>query len=202
MRSVRIFLSVSIFITAFIGDYLVFHSRYSNSFVYRALTDNFIHASIGFLSALLFFENILVTRQAWLYNVIFCTIVASLIDIDHFVVAKSIHIKDLNNLKHRGFLHCSSLWFAVTSILFLYSYLHRKLNIYILTFMLTIAYTSHHIRDANRRGLWFYPYGHTQPIPKYLYITVLSILPMIFVYVFQYFKPQSKDTVVQYSMLA
>ncbi|XP_045509092.1 transmembrane protein 267 [Colias croceus] len=201
MRFISIFLSVSIFVTAFIGDYIVFDTRYSNALIYRALTDNFIHASIGFLSALLFFVNIDVTRQAWLYNVIFCTIVSSFIDIDHFIAAKSIHFKDLTTLKQRGFLHCTTLWIIITSILFIYSYMYKKLNIYILTFMLTIAYTSHHIRDANRRGIWIYPYGHTQPIPKYIYISLLSILPMVFVYIYQYFKPVGKNTVVQYNIL-
>lgn len=39
------------------------------------------------------------------------------------------------------------------------------------------AFLSHHIRDANRRGVWFYPFGSTLPIPKWGYICITCVLP-------------------------
>lgn len=75
------------------------------------------------------------------------------------------------------------------------------MNIYVFTYMLMLAFTSHHIRDGNRRGLWLYPFGHTPPINKYIYVLLLSILPFFFGYFFQLMKPISKNTVVQYSMI-
>ena len=49
--------------------------------------------------------------------------------------------------------------------------------------MLLIALTavlSHHIRDANRRGLWFWPFGSTPPIvPDILYMTLISMIPLL-----------------------
>ncbi|XP_045488951.1 transmembrane protein 267 [Pieris rapae] len=201
MKILSVLLSVSIVFTAITGDYIVFHSKYSKFFIFRAVIDNFVHASIGTLSALLFFIYVERSRQAWIYNIILCTIVSSLIDVDHFIVAKSIHYKDLTNLKYRGFLHCTSLWFIITTILLIYSYIFRKNNIYVLSYMLILAYTSHHIRDGNRRGLCVYPFGHTPPIHKYVYVLLLGILPIIFGHICQYMKPISKNTVVQYSML-
>ncbi|CAB3246531.1 unnamed protein product [Arctia plantaginis] len=91
--------------------------------------------------------------QTYIYNIAFCTFISSIIDIDHFFVAKSFYLKDLTNLKQRGIFHCTSFWLLLITILLLYSYSQKKLNIYILSFMLILAFTSHHIRDGNRRGL-------------------------------------------------
>lgn len=43
--------------------------------------------------------------------------------------------------------------------------------------MIVCAFLSHHIRDASRRGFWIYPFGHTHPIPYYLYILLTFIVP-------------------------
>lgn len=93
MKILSVLLSLSIGFTAIVGDHIVFNSKYSNSFLFRALIDNFVHASIGTVSALLFFLKMDITRQACVYNVLLCTIVSSLIDLDHFIVAKSVYFK-------------------------------------------------------------------------------------------------------------
>ncbi|XP_072947001.1 transmembrane protein 267 [Epargyreus clarus] len=199
MKHVKLIFSFSICCAAFIGDYVVFKSKMAESFAFRAVADSFTHATIGFLSALLFFSHdISVTSQVRVYNIIFCTIISSLIDIDHAFVARSFYLKDYTNLKQRGIFHCTTFWATITALLLIYSNIVKKLNIYLLTWMLILAFTSHHIRDANRRGLWLYPYGHSAPIPKYLYIMLISTLPIIFAYIFTYFKPPVKHSVVQY----
>lgn len=87
-------LTASICATALIGDYIVFKSKYSESQVFRSFADSGVHASIGFLSALLFFTyDIGITEQARIYNIAFCTILSSLIDVDHFIAAKSFRLK-------------------------------------------------------------------------------------------------------------
>ena len=44
--------------------------------------------------------------------------------------------------------------------------------------MLTIAWGSHHIRDAQRRGLWFPPLRSTPAIPYLLYLLLEFMLPI------------------------
>ncbi|XP_050678127.1 transmembrane protein 267 [Leptidea sinapis] len=201
MKFMRILLPITICCVAIVGDYIVLKCKYSESFLFRAISDNTVHALIGMLSAMLFMDGIDLTKQAYFYNVAFCTIISSFIDLDHFLVAKSVYIKDLMSLKERGIFHCTTLWLLITLVLLLYSYIYQKLNIYLLTYMITIAYTSHHIRDSTRRGIWLYPFGHTVPLNKYLYIFVTATLPLVLSYLHQCYKPGSKNTNIHYSML-
>ncbi|XP_026483177.2 transmembrane protein 267 [Vanessa tameamea] len=199
MKSVRLLLTISIALTAYLGDYVVFKSKYSSSQLFRALADSSTHGAIGFLSALLFFSNIKITNQACIYNTIFCTFMSSVIDVDHFILARSIYLKDLNNVSQRGILHCTTFMMLVTSILALYSHIIHKINIYIVTYMIVLAFTSHHLRDGNRRGLWLCPFGHTMSIPKFIYVILICILPILFSYLFNYTRPMFKHTVLQYN---
>ncbi|XP_075989832.1 transmembrane protein 267 [Anticarsia gemmatalis] len=189
MRFLKAILSLVIICTAYLGDFVVFKSKYSASFPFRAISDSIVHGSLGFLSSLMFFsyENNL-NSEASALNVLFCTILSSFIDIDHIFVAKSIYLKDLTNLKQRGIFHCTTFFLLITVILLLYSYLNRKLNIYILTFMVVLAFSSHHIRDGNRRGLWLYPFGSSPPIDKNLYVFLLAVLPHVTAYFYLLFK--------------
>ncbi|RVE47646.1 hypothetical protein evm_007743 [Chilo suppressalis] len=203
MRNINAVLTLGLFFTAVLGDYVVFRSNYITSQVIRAIVDNLVHATIGCLSALIFFNHDLnMTRHACLYNVTFCTLLSSLIDIDHFMVARSLHFKDLFGLKQRGIFHCTTLWLVITATSFLYSYLCSKNNILVATFMLFIAFTSHHLRDANRRGFWLYPLGHTAAVPTYMYIILTMFLPNVYPHIYFYMKPlMFKHTVVNYNLV-
>ncbi|CAH2064651.1 unnamed protein product, partial [Iphiclides podalirius] len=150
-------LTVSICATALIGDYIVFKSKYSDSQAFRAFSDSSVHASIGFLSALIFFSyDIGLTDQARAYNIAFCTLLSSIIDVDHFIAAKSFRLKDLTHLKQRGIFHCTTFWFILTAMLLVYASIAKKLNVYILAFMIIIAFTSHHMYHVIR----LYATGH------------------------------------------
>lgn len=94
MRLIKILLSVSIIFTGLFGDYVVFRSKYSESQLFRAAADTTVHAAIGFLSACLFFTHRLnLLPITCIYNTVFCTMLSSIIDIDHFIVAQSINLK-------------------------------------------------------------------------------------------------------------
>ncbi|XP_013162575.1 PREDICTED: transmembrane protein C5orf28 homolog [Papilio xuthus] len=191
MKLLSILLTILLCLSAIIGDYVVFRSKYSESQVFRAFSDSSVHAIIGLISGMLFFTyDIGLTTQARIYNVIFCTILSSLIDIDHFIAARSFKLKDATNLKQRGIFHCTTFWLLITILLIIYTYITKKLNIYIITYMTIIAYTSHHIRDGNRRGLWLYPIGETSPINKHVYVLLICILPRLYAYLYVYFKRQ------------
>lgn len=114
----------------------------------------------------------------------------------------SFFLQDLMNLKHRGIFHCTTFWLLLITISLFYSYSQKKLNIYIISFMLILAFTSHHIRDGNRRGLWFYPFGSSPPIDKGLYIFLLSVLPHVLAYFYLRFKTFFTDIVhIDYTLV-
>ena len=39
-----------------------------------------------------------------------------------------------------------------------------------LALVFAVAWMSHHMRDATRRGLWFAPLGSTPPLPRWVYL--------------------------------
>ncbi|XP_026755800.2 transmembrane protein 267 [Galleria mellonella] len=195
-------LTLSIFATAFIGDYVVFKSKFSHSQIFRACSDSLVHASIGFLSSVLFFSHENLMDSSSMFNIAICTFMSSFIDVDHIFVARSLQWKDLTNLKQRGIFHCTTFWLVLTTSLLIYSYIYKKIHIYVITWMLIVAYTSHHIRDANRRGLWLYPYGHTPPFHKYIYIFLVGLLPNLLTLLYNCWKPNIyKHTVINYKLI-
>jgi len=44
--------------------------------------------------------------------------------------------------------------------------------------MFAVAWTTHHLRDGLRRGIWISPFGHTLPLPKWLYLTAITAVPL------------------------
>ena len=57
-----------------------------------------------------------------------------------------------------------------------------------LPWMLFVAWGSHHVRDAQRRGLWFPPFGSTPNIPYTMYLLTEFILPIIIKCIFRFSK--------------
>ncbi|KAM3955043.1 transmembrane protein 267-like [Aphomia sociella] len=198
----QVVLTVSIFVTAYIGDYVVFKSKFSQSQVFRACSDSVVHASIGFLSAILFFSRENLMSTSCIFNIAFCTFMSSFIDVDHIFVARSLQWKDMTNLKQRGIFHCTTFWLIITTFLLSYSYIYKKNNIHVLSWMLIVAFTSHHIRDANRRGLWIYPFGHTRPFHKLFYTALVSVLPNLLATIYMTLQPNIyKHTVMNYKLI-
>ncbi|XP_023949938.1 transmembrane protein 267 [Bicyclus anynana] len=202
MRLLSIILTLSICGAAYMGDYIVFNSKYSSNQMFRAFADTSVHGVIGLLSALLFFSHGMnVTTQAWVCNTLICFLVSAFIDIDHVIVAKSFNLKDIANVNRRGMFHDTSFCTIMSSILLAFSHFTRKQNIYLLTYMIILAFTSHHIRDGNRRGIWFYPYAHTQPLGKCVYVFLICVLPSFLAFIFNYTKPVFSHRVIQYGMV-
>uniref|UniRef100_A0A8C5SLP8 Transmembrane protein 267 n=1 Tax=Laticauda laticaudata TaxID=8630 RepID=A0A8C5SLP8_LATLA len=46
-----------------------------------------------------------------------------------------------------------------------------------LPWMMFISWTSHHVRDGIRHGLWICPFGKTVPLPYWLYVAITATLP-------------------------
>merc|ERR1712181_163529 len=98
----------------------------------------------------------------------FCSTV---IDVDHFLAAGSLRIKDAVNLPSRPLLHCSSLLLLPLLLALL---LRHSLHLRPLLLLLTCVF-SHHLRDSIRRGLWFCPVGQTPSLPFPLYLFILPL---------------------------
>jgi len=133
-----------------------------------ALVDSFLHSVLGITSWCLATSPTNKEFVAAFFS-------STLIDIDHFLSAGSLNLKDAVSLPSRPLLHCSSLLLLPLLLLVL---LHQSPHLRFLLLFLTCI-TSHHLRDSLRRGLWFCPLGETSPLPVPLYFSLLLVLPFI-----------------------
>lgn len=149
----------------------------------RAAVDNGVHGAVSVL-AWAVVDPPGGQMHRWL-SCALCGALASSIDVDHFLVARSLQIQDAVSLKSRPPFHSTTLVLLLTATLLSVSTMFpalvplRKLALMCLT-----AWLSHHLRDATRRGLWFPPIGSTPPVPYLAYIlgTVLLALSVHFVF--------------------
>jgi len=149
----------------------------------KALIDNSTHAMVGLLSAVIVF----IDQLDKIHFVVVCAVVSSLIDSDHFVMAKSLKLSDATNLLSRPFFHNSTIPLVLICIL-LYCHITSKSPIFVLWLIaLIIAFVTHHLRDANRRGLWFAPFGNTPALSTAAYILLILTLP----YLIKQFVPET-----------
>jgi len=105
-----------------------------------------------------------------------CGLLASIIDIDHAFFIKSVAPNPLY-LTYRPILHCSTLMLVIVLIFLLMSISSRLWWLHSLSFMCLISWSSHHLRDSLRRGLWFWPIGTTKSLNYQLYLVILVLIP-------------------------
>ena len=102
-----------------------------------------------------------------------------------FVQAGSIKIEDAINLRDRPFLHNSTLPLSVYIIVMFFNCSVMENQAFIKTYstLIFVAFFSHHLRDASRRGLWFSPWIQSLPIsyPMYIFMIILLCLIIRFV---------------------
>lgn len=143
----------------------------------RALSDNAVHCVIGMWS---WAVVIGIKKKTDFGEVIFAGFLASVIDVDHFFLAGSLSLKAALSLPRRPFLHCSTVIPVVALTLKFAMYLFKLKDSWcFLPWMLFISWTSHHIRDGIRHGLWLCPFGKTSPLPFWLYVITTASLPHI-----------------------
>jgi hypothetical protein len=149
-----ILLELVLVLNCIIGDYVIFKTdKYRNIIKDKlnlnlmhvnAILDNSSHAFIGLVSWL-----IVTWPTLNLNNLVICTCMASFIDLDHFISAKSMYLNRAISLDKRPFLH-NSLTLIFLNLLFLmilYYFYRKKFYLGVLMF---IAWFPHHVRDANR----------------------------------------------------
>ncbi|KAK9884916.1 hypothetical protein WA026_009153 [Henosepilachna vigintioctopunctata] len=162
-----------------LGDHLV--SRNHEKHAFKAIVDNSTHFLIGGISWLIVCINttFVLNHSGCLFQILLCGVIASIIDVDHFLSAKSLSLKDATNLKERPFLHCSTVPVVIFSCVFLFGNFMRSVTWRLNALVILVAFSSHHIRDATRRGLWFAPFGSTSLIPYPVYIALNCGIPYV-----------------------
>lgn len=177
-------------VVALVGDSLCFGHPWkslvvSNKYV-RALIDSLTHGLVSALATSFLF--------GWskLSLILVAFILGSLIDIDHFIQIGSFSFHRVLNsqLNTRPFLHNSFYLLILTIFVFLLGhYFQRREETTIYSMIFFTAWTTHHLRDAQRRGLTFLPFGETSKIDHYIPLTCFLLLLVKFVQIF-YFSPQ------------
>ncbi|KAG8598864.1 hypothetical protein GDO81_002770 [Engystomops pustulosus] len=141
----------------------------------RALSDNATHGVIGMWSWAIVIG---LRKRSDFCEVILAGFFACIIDLDHFFLAGSFSLKAALQLPHRPPLHCSTLIpILALALKFLMQLLRLKDSWCFLPWMLFISWTSHHVRDGIRHGLWLCPFGKTGPLPYWLYVAITASLP-------------------------
>ncbi len=167
------------FILAFycvLCDYLIFKSNKLRQHISNlsgidlriitVLMDNASHAFIALMSWF-----IIRIPKVPVKELLLSAFIGSIIDIDHFLSAKSFSFDSALSLHSRPFMHNTFTLLIITLgisvIIMRYAYKYR----YMIA-LVFISWFSHHLRDANRHGLWFgYDYK-TPPLSSELYISL------------------------------
>nr|XP_020040878.1 transmembrane protein 267 [Castor canadensis] len=167
--------SLGLGIFCMVADKLLQFSIIHQSEWLRSLSDNAIHGVIGMWSWAIVIG---IKKKADVGEIILAGFLASVIDIDHFFLAKSLSLKAALSLPRRPFLHCSTVIpIAALTLKFIMHIFKLKDSWHFLPWMLFVSWTSHHIRDGIRHGLWICPFGKTSPLPFWLYVIMTSTLP-------------------------
>lgn len=143
----------------------------------RALSDNAVHGVIGMWSWAIVIG---IKKKTDLREIVLAGFLASVIDVDHFLLAKSLSLKAALTLPRRPFLHCSTVIPAVVLALKCAMHLFKLKDSWcFLPWMVFLSWASHHIRDGLRHGLWVCPFGKTPPLPLWLYVASTASLPHV-----------------------
>ncbi|XP_007430525.1 transmembrane protein 267 [Python bivittatus] len=167
--------SLGLGIFCFVADRLLQFSFIQQTYWLRALSDNMVHGAIGLWSWAIVIG---LKKKSDFTEVILAGFLSSVIDVDHFILAGSLSLKAALTLPQRPFLHCSTVIPVVCLMLrFAMHLLKLKDSWCFLPWMMFISWTSHHIRDGIRHGLWICPFGKTVPLPYWLYVAITATLP-------------------------
>ena len=159
-----------------LGDCLCFGRPWSfhvlsNTYL-RAGTDNFVHGLISVLATgFLFGYN----RYSLLF---FAFIAGSFVDVDHFIEVRSLSLHRALHDQPRGraFLHNSLLLLIISLVILTLEYCLSRYHHVIYSLIFFLGWSTHHLRDAQRRGLTLLPLGETSPIDYYLPIICLILV--------------------------
>lgn len=144
----------------------------------RALIDNVIHFGVAQVAWLIIAHPII---EHALVELTLVGLLASLIDLDHFVEAKSFRLVEACNLTRRPFLHDSFSLLVLNILLFVLANCVWNSHYHACRCALIFftAWFTHHIRDAYRRGIWFGNLFRTPPIPYGVCFNIVVCSPVM-----------------------
>ncbi|XP_055536911.1 transmembrane protein 267 isoform X3 [Wyeomyia smithii] len=148
----------------------------------RAVIDNASHALIGLIASEIVvhhYKDHLGRSQMYGLIATGC-VLSSVIDLDHFIEAKSFHLEDATSLSRRPFLHNSSIFMALLGSIVVAVSLPQHLLASLWLSVTFVAFFTHQLRDAIRRGFWFRaPYldYSTAPVIYWVYLVLTQLCP-------------------------
>lgn len=144
---------------------------FSNTYL-RVLTDNFTHGLISVFATCFLFGW---TRR-WLLILAF--VAGSFVDIDHFIEVRSLSLHRAlhDQPRNRPFLHNSLLLLIITLFMFICEYVFYRPQYVPYSLIFFLGWSTHHLRDAQRRGLTFLPFGETSPIDYYILLMCIVLI--------------------------
>ncbi|OWF50613.1 transmembrane protein 267-like [Mizuhopecten yessoensis] len=163
-----------------VGDFLL--AREYENLHFRIFTDSLTHGLVGFFSWAIVIDLRPPTSDQWVKGFVQCIIcmgLAMLVDVDHVIAARSINLHDLTSLPSRPHFHATTIIIPIAVILWTLGDVYRDSFFGLLCPLFIVAWLSHHIRDAARRGLWLPPFGSTPVLSQSLYIVTLMALPLV-----------------------
>ncbi|UXI22304.1 hypothetical protein NH340_JMT08247 [Sarcoptes scabiei] len=204
-------------IFAMIGEHLANRIGSSSNIVHKylfAIIDNLIHSMHSFLSWQILiglklfdqrFSTFLVTQQNRLRiikDLLLTALMASMIDLDHFIEAKSFSILAVQKLRNRPFMHNILLMASLSFVLICLpakltndndtndrssTKYHNKINdrqshstdLNRIGWLLLNASFTHLTRDSLRRGFCLRPIIETSRLPKSVYYVQFALFPKL-----------------------
>ena len=154
--------------------------------VLRCLLDNSGHFATAFIAWLMVRSCsgvLILTDRLFVFESLICGLLSSGLDIDHFISAASLDFESATTLSNRPFLHCSSLLLITFVIMLSAALVIRSGSLHTFSLLCLTAWSTHHLRDSLRRGLFFCPFFQTQPLDYPLYLFVLLSLPLLVSYI-------------------
>uniref|UniRef100_A0A1I8HCI0 Transmembrane protein 267 n=2 Tax=Macrostomum lignano TaxID=282301 RepID=A0A1I8HCI0_9PLAT len=125
--------------------------------------------------------NLTLGRCFVLESAVYACVLATVIDVDHFLAAGSLNPWRVINCSNcpRGVLHNSLLLLVIVGLFLAYERGHQRYRgkppaVPGLAWLTLVAWGSHQLRDARRRGLLLWPLQSTQPLGFHAFL--LSIL--------------------------
>jgi len=175
-----VLLELLLLITCLTGDLVLLRSEAG---LVKAACDSATHASIGLLSWLLaiFHTSVLAVVRAHWDELLVAFLFSAFIDLDHFIEARSLSLKAAISLPYRPFLHCSSIPVLILVASNLVALLYKQRFVLRAGLLIFSSIFSHHVRDAARRGLWFYGLPSIQ-LSYNIYVVLELALPLFYRY--------------------
>ncbi|KAH3875484.1 transmembrane protein 267-like isoform X1 [Dreissena polymorpha] len=181
--------------TCLLGDHLLKSSLARQRYVV-AVCDSVTHGLIGGISWAIL-TNATLCRSD-MFQCLVAMMLSMMVDVDHFLAAGSLSLKAALSLPSRPPFHASTVILVTDIILLTLATILKSHRLVTMVMMFTMSWFSHHLRDAERRGLWFYPLGNTPPLPKTVYIGIIVCMTIVFRYLFLYYvRPIAREKIVQ-----